>query len=103
VSNFDDRNAARKERAKEQRKAAYQAAKERWKNDPRRLVMKEAAKQQRKKVAEAAKERRKVATTQAKAQRKEEHAVKVAEKRAEAAKDLWELVTWVSKGSSANN
>lgn len=102
----DDSNGrvlSRKEAAKEQRHAAYQRAKARWANDPRRLAMKEAAKEQRRAAYRKAKERRKAAAVAEKTKLRAARCTKESDKLAEARQELSRLMAWMSEGSRASN
>jgi ribosomal silencing factor RsfS len=99
----DRRVLSRKELAKEQRRAAYQKAKERRATDPRYLAMKEAAKEQRRAAYQKAKERRKAAAAEQKTKLKAERARQRTNERAGADEELWKLVTWMTKGSDAES
>ena len=99
----DRRVLSRKELAKEQRRTAYQRAKERRATDPRYLAMKEAAKEQRRAAYQKVKERRKAATADQKAKLKAERATQRSEDRAGADEELWKLVTWMTPGSDGES
>jgi hypothetical protein len=58
----------RKERARQERRAAYLKAKERRANDPRLIAIKEAMKMRRREAYQLAKERKKVAIAERQAQ-----------------------------------
>lgn len=94
---------SRKELAKEMRRAAYKKAKEQRAQDPRHLAMKEAAKVRRREAYQKIKEQRKVAQAEEKTKLKTAKTTERAAKRAESENELWKLITWVSKGSNAQN
>lgn len=114
---------SRKELAKEQRKAAYQKAKERRASDPRHLAMNEAVKAQRRADYQKAKASRKTVASEAKASRKASASEAKANRKVAAAKEqlaatrspeptaqrlekneaLAALAGWMSKGSTAKN
>lgn len=99
---------SRKELAREQRRAAYRRAKERWATDPRRLAMKEAAKERRRLAYQEVKARRKAVAADEKARLKGERATARAEKREQVDDELQALVAGtlvmrMVKGSNAQN
>jgi hypothetical protein len=94
---------SRKELAKEKRHAMYQSAKARRATDPRYLAMKEAVKVQRRAAYQKVKERRKAVAAEVKAKQKAEHSADCAKRRGETDLELMKLVTWVIKGSAAQN
>jgi hypothetical protein len=94
---------SRKELAKEMRRAAYKKAKEQRAQDPRHLAMKEAAKVRRREAYQKIKEQRKAALAVEKTKLKAEQTAERAVKRAESNNELWKLITWITKGSSAKN
>jgi hypothetical protein len=94
---------SQRELAKENRRVAYQGAKERRATDPRYLAMKEAARMQRRAAYQKAKERRKALTADDKAKRKAGHTEQCISRRGEADRALMRLVTWVLDGSTAQN
>ena len=110
---------SRKELAKEQRREAYQKAKERRAADPRFIAMKEAAKEQRRAAYQKVKQQRKASTDKLKAdhkaeriaQRDAQHPTQRSAQRptqgAEVPPDedpqLPLSVAWLSKGSTARN
>jgi hypothetical protein len=94
---------SQREAAKEKRHAMYQSAKERRATDPRYLAMKEAAKVQRRAAYQKVKDHRKAVAADGKAKRKAERAAEYAGRRVESDRELMKLVTWVSKGSIAQN
>lgn len=125
----DRRILSRKALAKEQRRAAYQKAKERRDSDPRYLAMKQQAKEQRRAAYQKLKERRKAeADTQKRAAKRAQTPddvrtqrlqAKYAKDRAtvplptdetdrasadpEVATSVRALVAWLSKGSNVAN
>lgn len=82
----------RKELAREQRREAYQRAKEQRAKDPRYLAMKEAAKEQRREAYRKAKERRKAAEAEEKKKQKALHAKQVAQRMDGAAQAMLQLL-----------
>ena len=99
----DRRVLSRKELSKEQRRTAYQKAKEWRASDPRYLAMKEAAKEQRRAAYQKEKERRKAVAAEQKAKLKAERATQRTNERGRADGELWKLVTWMTKDSDAEN
>ena len=74
---MDDQPAeklSRKERARQQRRAAYLRAKEFRANDPKQLAFKEAMKQRQREANQASNERRKASAKELKARRAERQA-----------------------------
>lgn len=65
---------SRKERARQQRRAAYLRAKEYRATDPKQLAFKESMKQRQREANQASKERRKAAAKEQKARRSERQA-----------------------------
>lgn len=94
---------SRKEQAREQRHAMYQRAKERQATDPRYLAMKEAVKVQRRATYQKVKEQRKTAAAETKSKLKVERTQQRQEQRAQSDRELSTLVTWMAKGSTAQN
>jgi cytochrome c5 len=102
----DDRERrvlSRKELAREQRRAIYQRVKEWRATDPRHLAMKEAAKQQQRATYQQVKVQRKAVAAAKKAKRKAERALQRSDNRTESDRELKALVTWMAKGSTAQN
>jgi hypothetical protein len=69
-----DPKLARKEQARQMRRAAYLKAKERRANDPRIIAIKEAMKQRQRAAYQAAKERRKATVAEQNRRQKERDA-----------------------------
>lgn len=59
-----DSKLTRKELARQQRRAAYERAKERQRSDPRMIALKEEMKRRRREAYQAVKERRKAAAAE---------------------------------------
>lgn len=103
--NMSDRSgeSERKALARQKRREAYQAAKERRKNDPRYLAMKEAARQQRREAYREAKLRQQAAAKEEKLRARREKDEERAEHRAELDAELMLLLRMATKGSNAQN
>jgi hypothetical protein len=98
-----ERVVSYKEAARMRQRAAYQKAKAERAKDPRYLAMKQAAKEQRRAAYQEAKQRHKAQVEKVKRQRAAEEEERRAQARAKADAQLLELVTWLGKGSSAQN
>jgi len=99
----DPKTLTRKERARSQRRAAYQWAKERRANDPRTAAMKEKLKAHRRELYQRAKERQKARASEHKRATREQSQKANEQSRAAADAELMTLVTITAKGSSALN
>ncbi len=94
---------SRQELARERRRAAYQRAKEWRANDPRHLAAKEAAKEQRRAAYQRVKEQRRATAATDKAKRKADVTRQRSDDRHDRDRELAALVTWMTKGSTAQN
>lgn len=94
---------SRQELARERRRAAYRRAKEWRATDPRHLAAKEAAKEQRRAAYQRIKEQRRATAAADKAKRKAEETRQRSDDRHEKDRELAALVSWMTKGSTAQN
>jgi hypothetical protein len=98
-----DGTLTQKERARLARREAYQKAKARRALDPKFQALKAAAKEQRRAEYQRQKERRRAAAVTQKQARKTAAESERTAHRAHSDAELLKLVTWVTKGSSADN
>jgi hypothetical protein len=90
---------SRKELARELRRQAYRAAKERRAKDPRYIAMKQAAKERRREAYKKAKEQKRAALVKQVAEQKKTRADEQTAERAAKDAELLSMIWWPTKRS----